>query len=322
MATSTSTPIEDKKKMKDAMSDSKENNWSGFALSLLSNFIITVVIGLAGSNFIYLTRMASEQMTKTSKNNSVLEFLLPTKPGAYFPNEKNRADTNAYVKNLDPNIFTNCGKENNCVKAEPCTNYKRLAKFNIGTLGGWPYNMKDPANPAPWGLWDQFKYWLADSIADSYIRDRTLLQKMLEVFTPEKGGSNMFANQPFQMFVVTPLVYLFTPLVMFFSFFSILFSLFATSPGWAICGTFFFLSTFFISYGVSFVQGFQYMCTLTLVPLLADFKMVKNIFKCNGKALVYFFLFLTCVSAFANFDTTIASTVLVAYLLVLLKGYW
>jgi hypothetical protein len=124
------------------------------------------------------------------------------------------------------------------------------------------------------------------------------------------------------MFVVTPLVYLLTPLVMLFTFFSSVFSLFATSPGWAICGTFFFLSTFFISYGISFVQGFQYMCTLTLVPLLADFKMVKNIFKCNGKALVYFFLFLTCISAFANFDTTIASTVLVAYLLVLLKGYW
>ena len=323
MAATTLTPIESKKKQNSASDLSKNNNWGGFGVSLLINLIITIVIGLAGSNFIYLTRSASESMGKTS---TVLEFLLPTKPGVYFPDKKVKDETNAYIKNLNGSLFTNCGRENTCDNAEPCTNYKRLAKFNIGTLGGWPYSMRDPKVPAPWGLWAQFKYWLADSTADSYIRGRDYLQKILGTFAPEKDGGNMFANQPFQMFVVTPLLYIITPLIYFFIFFSSLFSLFATSPGWAICGTFFFLSTFLISYGMSFVQAFQYMCTLTLVPLLADFKMVQTIFKCNGKALVHFFLICTCISAIINLEGIIAGTIVGVYglymLYKLIKTYW
>lgn len=325
MTTKTLSPIEEKQKLikKNSASDLSNNNWLGFGTSILGSLIITLFVGLSGSNFIYLTRSASESMGKTS---TVLEFLLPTKEGVYFPDKKVKEETNAYIKNLDSSIFTNCGKENTCDKAEPCTNYKRLAQFNIGTLGGWPYSMRDPKVPAPWGLWAQFKYWIADSVADSYIRNREYLQKVLSIFAPEKKGGNIFANQPFQMFVVTPLMYIITPLILFFIFFSSIFSLFATSPSWAIFGTLFFFLTFFISYGISFVQAFQYMCTLTLVPLLADFKMVKNIFKCNGKALVHFFLICTCISAIINLEDIIAWTIVGVYgaymLYNFVKTYW
>lgn len=326
MTTTTLNPIEEKKKQKKkntASGINADNNWSGFGLSLLGNLIITLVVGLAGSNFIYLTRSASENVSKTS---TVLEVLMPTKESVYFPDKKVKDETNAYIKNLNSDIFTNCGKENTCEKAEACTNYKRLAHFNIGTLGGWPYSMRDPKVPAPWGLWAQFKYWIADSTADSYIRGRSYLQKVLSVFAPERNGGNMFANESLQMFVMTPLLYIITPLIMLFILLSSVFSLFVTSPGWAIFGTLFFFFTFFVSYGISFVQAFQYICTLTLVPLLADFKMVKNIFKCNGKALVYFFMVLTCISAFANLDSIIAGTIVGVFglfmLYKLIKTYW
>ena len=326
MATTTLTPIQSKKiqNNKDTASAlSNNNSWSGFGISLLVNLIITVVVGLVGSNFIYLTRAASESI---GKSITLLEFLLPTKEWVYFTNKKVKDETDSYVKNINSSIFANCGKDNTCSGAEPCTNYKRLAKFNIGTLGGWPYSMRDPKFPAPWGLWSQFKYWIADSTADSYIRNRGYLQKVLSIFAPDKGGSNMFANEPFQMFVVTPLVYIITPLIMLFIFFSSIFSLFATSPGWAIFGILFFFSTFFISYGISAVQAFQFMCTLTLVPLLADFKMVKNIFKCNGYALVHFFLICTCISAIIHLEDIIAWTIVGVYglymLYKLVKMWW
>lgn len=326
MDATTLTPIEEKKKRKnkEAASDiSNNNNWGGFGLSLMLNLIITFAVGLAGSNFIYLTRSASENMGKTS---TVLEFLLPTKMGVYFPDKKVKDETNAYIKNLNSSIFTNCGKDNTCDNAESCTNYKRLAKFNIGTLGGWPYSMRDPKVPSPLNLWTQFKYWIADSIADSYIRNRDYLQKVLSVFAPEKQGGNVFASQPFQIFFVTPLVYLITPLIMLYILLSSVFSLFATSPGWAIFGTIFFFSTFLISYGISFVQMVQFIFTLTLVPLLADFKMVKNIFKCNGTSLVHFFLICTCISAFINLEDIIAGTIVGFYgvymLYKLIKKYW
>lgn len=326
MATTTLTPIQSKKiqNNKDTASAlSNNNSWSGFGLSLLVNLIITVVVGLVGSNFIYLTRAASESI---GKSITLLEFLLPTKEWVYFTNKKIKDETDSYVKNINSSIFANCGKDNTCSGAEPCTNYKRLAKFNIGTLGGWPYSMRDPKIPAPWGLWSQFKYWIADSTADSYIRNRGYLQKVLSIFAPDKGGSNMFANEPFQMFVVTPLVYIITPLIMLFIFFSSIFSLFATSPGWAIFGILFFFSTIFISYGISSVQAFQFMCTLTLVPLLADFKMVKNIFKCNGNALLHFFLICTCISAIIHLEDIIAWSIVGVYgvymLYKLIKMWW
>jgi hypothetical protein len=321
MAVTVSTPIEEKKKKlnKDAGSAMGTNNWAGFGLSLISNLILTLIIGLLGSNFIYLTRSASTMMNKTS---SVLEYLMPTKEGAYFPDENVREKYSDYLKTLTNKTFVqNCGKNNDCFKAEPCTNYQRLAKVNIGTLGGWPYSMKDPKVPDPSGLWQKFKYWVADSVAKSYIRDRSWMQKWLTFFAPEKEGGNMFANQSLQMYIIAPLMYLLVPLVMCIVFLSLLFSMIGTSPGWAICG-FFLCYTFFILYGVASIQMFQYMCTLLFVPLLADAKMVKNIFKCNGKSLMYFFLFLTCASAFANFDNTIAITVLVMYIIILITGYW
>jgi hypothetical protein len=186
--------------------------------------------------------------------------------------------------------------------------------------------MRDPKVPSPLNLWTQFKYWIADSIADSYIRNRDYLQKVLSVFAPEKQGGNVFASQPFQIFFVTPLMYLITPLIMLYILLSSVFSLFATSPGWAIFGTIFFFSTFLISYGISFVQMVQFIFTLTLVPLLADFKMVKNIFKCNGKSLVHFFLICTCISAFINLEDIIAGTIIGVYgmymLYTLIKMYW
>ena len=319
--TTKQTPIEEKLQEKKETATAKTNNWEGFGRSLLSNLVITLFIGLAGSNFIYLTRMANEPISKSNKNSSVLDLLLPTNPSMYFPTQKNQEETNNYIKTLDSSLFTNCGNNNTCASAEACTHYKRLAAFIIGTLGGWPYSMRDPKVPSPIGLWSQFKYWIADSTADSYINNRTILHKICATFAPEKSGENMLANQPFQMFVIAPIMYLIIPLVMFFLYFSSIFSLFRTSPLWAISGLFL-LYTFFISYGVSVVQFIQYIATLLLVPILADYKMVKNIFKCNGKALVYFFLFLTCTSAFANFDNTISITILVAYIAILVTGYW
>jgi len=330
MATSTLKPIDEKKKQKKNYGGSdinNNNNWSGFGISLLGNLVIAFVVGIAGSNFIYLTRMANVNMSKTIQHNkiTVLDYLVPTQKNVYFPDEKVRENVNEYLKNIDSSTLTNCGKDNSCAAAEACTNYKLLANLNIGTLGGWPYSMRDPKVPAPWGLWGQFKYWIADSVANAYIRNRSKFKNIMKLFAPSEKATNSFSS-PLQMFLITPLIYVLTPFVMLFIFFSCLYSLFATSPGWAIVGTLFFLTTFFINYGMCFVQAFQYLCTLTFVPLLADFKMVKNIFKCNGHSLVHFFLIFTCISAFMNLDPIIAGTITGTYgvyvIYTLFKLWW
>ena len=325
MAT-TLTPIEEKKQQNKntAMKKlSKNNNWSGFLLSLFAGVGITLVVGLSGANFIYLTRLANEPMYKNSDNENTLDWLMPTDKDAYFPEQKNKEKRDSNLKNLNSDIFTHCGKNNTCDSSELCTNYKRLANFNIGTLGGWPYSMRDPKVPSPIGPWSQFKYWIADSVADAYIRNRSLFKKFLILFAPAKGKDkgNKISNQPLQMLMAGVLVAC-MPLVMFFIFFSCLVSVFLTSPIWSIVCIFLFLITFVINYGMTFVQGLQYMGTLTIVPLVADPKMVKNIFMCNGKFLIYFFLFFACMSATTNLETPIYGAMWGVYgLLVLIEGY-
>lgn len=312
------TPIEVKKQEKEANSEIKTNNWKNFGLSLISNLIVTLLIGISGSNFIYLTNAASKKIA--GGKGTLLDILLPSDEGFYFPKEKFTEEKMEEIKDAMGDQ-SKCGDLDCKIPKEFCTNFPKLYKFNIGKPGGFPYDIKDTSSSMPAGVWQKFKNWFADGTANSYMRDRSWLKKTLTFFAPDPKSGNMFANNSFQMFIVTPLMYLIFPLLLFIIFGSTLFSLFNKGPLTAFLG-FFFLYTFFIIYGISCIKAFQYIATLLFVPLLADFKLVKKIFICNGKSLLYFFLFLTCTSAYSNFDNTTATTMLVLYILVLIKGYW
>ena len=98
------TSIEDKKyEKKNGTTQSKDNNWRDFTFFVLYGFIITLGVGVFGSNFIFLS---------TTDN---LEYFLPTNESSYFKPEQ-------------------LGGGYACMR--------KPSGFKGVKLGNWPYSMR------------------------------------------------------------------------------------------------------------------------------------------------------------------------------------
>ena len=307
MSTKEVTELEEKKKLQEEGVDKKnENDWAEFGISIVKNIVTTLIIGLLGANFIYLTTAERAQQN----GDTLLEYLFPTGDAHYLPTTTTTGGTR-------------CSKTfgNN-------TEIGLLNKIGVGTKNSWPYSMyKNIDNPTKDDKFNtysqQFKNWFAQSTADSYKMNRSLLQQWFKLFSLNKEGTeeNIFSNEYFQMFVVSPLMFLVFPLVIFFTYFASWFSMFKMGWGWTLIGAFLIYS-WLISFGVSFAQTVQFLFAFTLLPLFADIKRVKKIFGCNVKGLSIFFGLLICSSAFSYLDNTISITMFVVFLLMIIKSYW
>jgi hypothetical protein len=307
MASSILNEIDEKKKLKESEVKNTGNNWTSFGLSLISNIMMTLLIGLLGSNFIYMTTANTKTYAIDNLKLSILDMLLPTTEKQYFP--------------LDEKIYTGGSK---CSEtAEFNTNWKNLNNIGVGSRGSWPYSMYiDDSNLKQKNGYGQlFKNWFATSTADSYIRGRDLLKYWLNIFSPGKDDKNIFANDTFQIFLVAPFMFFMFIFLIIFMYFSSWFSLFKSGWGFTLIGLFLIYS-WFITFGITFVQSFQYLFTFMFIPLIADYKRVKKIFGCNVKSLSMFFGLLVCSSAFSYLDNTISITMFVVYLLMILKSFW
>ena len=297
------TIIDEKKKLKEEGVDKEnENDWAQFGISIAKNIVTTLIIGLLGANFIYLT---TAETSKNASGETLLEYLLPTKDKYYLP-----TSSTTTIKG-----GARCSKE-----ISHTTNLKLLNKIGIGRPTNWTYRMYKDSNTYT----QQFKNWFAESTADSYKTTRLLLQKWLNLFAlnyDDSEGENIFSNESFQMFIVSPLMFLVFPLVIFFTYFYSWFSMFKVDWRIALIGMFFIYS-WVIPFGVSFFQTFQYMFTFTVLPLFADYKRVRKIFGCNAKGLSIFFGLLMCSSAFSHLDNTISITMSIVFLLMIIKSYW
>ena len=310
MSTKEATALEEKKKLKEEGVDTQnENDWAQFGISIVKNIVTTLVIGLLGANFIYLTTAESAKQG----GSTLLEYMFPTDDANYAPIPVTTGGTR-------------CSKE-----IGHNTNFKLLNKIGVGTTNSWPYSMykniddndkKDKYNTYT----QQFKNWFAQSTADSYKTNRSLLQQWLKLFSLNKDSDkdteeNIFSNESFQMFIVSPLMFLVFPLTIFFTYFYSWFSMFKMGWGWTLIGMFL-IYAWVIPFGVSFIQTFQYMFAFMFLPLFADIKRVKKIFGCNVKGLSIFFGLLICSSAFSHLDDTISITMSIVFLLMIIKSYW
>jgi hypothetical protein len=293
------TPIEEKKKNMDEITEGeKKNKWLSFGISILNNLLIIFFIGIIGANFIYMTTAANKL---DNAGESLLEKLLPTNEANYFP---------------EKGVFS--GGASCSASKEHSTNWSNLNNIGIGKKGGWPYSMY---NNSGFSFTQSFKNWFAKSIADTYITNRGLLQKWLGLFTPDKDDKNIFSNETFQMFIIAPLTILLFPLIIFFIYFSSWFSDFKSGWGFTLVGMFLCYSWITTS-TVSIIQCMQYLLTFTVLPLIADYKRVKKIIGCNVKSLSLLFGLLVCSSGFSYLDNTISITMLVVYLFLVIKSFW
>lgn len=310
MSTKEATALEEKKKLKEEGVDKQnENDWAQFGISIVKNIVTTLIIGLLGANFIYLTTAESAKQG----GSTLLEYMFPTSDASYAPTPVTTGGTR-------------CSKE-----IGHNTNIRLLNKIGVGTTNSWPYSMyknidsNDKTNKYN-TYTQQFKNWFAQSTAESYKTNRSLLQQWFKLFSLNKDSDknedeNIFSNESFQMFIVSPLMFLVFPLTIFFTYFCSWFSMFKMGWGWTLIGMCLIYS-WIIPFGVSFVQTIQYIFAFMFLPLFADIKRVKKIFGCNVKGLSIFFGLLMCSSAFSHLDDTISITMSIVFLLMIIKSYW
>jgi hypothetical protein len=304
----TTTSI-DKKKIKKSHTKTSGNKWGAFATSVLGSFIFTLIVGVLGANFIFLS----------SINDNLKDVFFPIKE-FISPNKSNQNGQNGGSKKKkfmggDNNGPISTSEE--CNKKFSETNKSNLNSIGIGK--GWPYTMKNDTKVSIKGT---FTDWFANTIEGSYITNRGFLRSWLELFEPpkEKSESNIFSNETFKMFFITPLTLLFTPLVLIFGFVFTFISTFDFNKhlGWSLIGLFFGLSCS-ISAGVSFLQFMQYFLTFTLLPLYSNSADIKNILKCHANALSYLFGLFVCINAFSSLDSMTAIVMTVVYALMVIK---
>lgn len=281
MATLEPSQIEEKKQKKQFLVN-KDNNddndnirWKNFFIYVLISLIVSLLIGIIGSNFIFLTYLSPQNREEWIPTKSIDEefggFYKPTRGGNSAPS---------------------------CMKS------KSLSFNPPGIDSNWPYSMyKNEFIP---GFIQSFKNWIAKLTASSFIIHRSLLNQWLH-FT--KG-----LNDSLKMVLLAPLTLLFFPTVFIVGFFITIYTVFEANLLWGLAG-FFLLFMWPIVNTIASIQTVKYIILLTITPLYRNFNDIKRIFNCNLNTVYLLFGFFVCISSFLTLDitTSIIATVIYAF---------
>jgi len=297
------TPIEQKKNdNSDDSGTSTNNEWGSFGIAVVRNFIMTLVIGLLGANFIFYSTLPMKELST---------FFPGPGSGSYSPVPgpvQSGGEFSCPAKGRGPKM--------------PGMNLNAMRSLGIGTTGGWPYNLYE--NGVEENIsFGSFKNWFSETVEGSYSSNRSYLAKWISLFSPQ-GGKNMLSNNVFQILVVAPMTLLAggQGIVLIAGFLSTLFSAFtANSWGWqwALIGLFL-AYTWLTSFGVAIAQYMQFMATFLFLPAFSNMSSLKRILACNSPMLGWLFGAFVVASASTTLDSTVSMTMLVVYLVLALKA--
>ena len=302
--------IEQKKKEMSRDDSPKNSDWIAFAYATLYNLIITLVFGLIGANFIFLTAFAD-----------LNKFFTTERFPNYFPNAEyintkgqDGVKCSGPTKRGGGTGANETNKTNN--KNAPDFNYDLLEKVGIGKNGGWPYSMaKKPTETHH--LYQKFKNWFSFSVCDTFILNKEIFKKWLGFFNPKK---KYLSDQTFQMIVVAPLtLFLGMFLSMILGFGGYVYHSFESNWIFALIGLFFGYTMFF-SAMTSSVNFFKFLGAFLLVPLISNIEIIGDILKNNSNVLAMLFGALTLSSAFATLDYSISITMMIVYIILIIKN--
>ena len=284
------------------------NDWFAFIIDVIKAFVITLVVGLLGSNFIFLS--GTERV--------VLDNIMPTDPNEYFPNGFPEDDGG---DDADAGAGAGTGQAGGGYEA--CHAFRKYVPK--GSLIGYefPYNMV--AWPkSDWDFMQMFKNWIAKTTADTYITSRGLLKDWLDFFAPaaqSTSQTNVFANQTFLMLFVAPFNICFTFAVFFWGLFSSLFYAIQAGFLWTIAGMIAMYTWIFT--GIIGVSHFcQFLKVFVFLPAVTDWAVVKSVLSCNTTVLALLFGWLVCGAAFVSLDPTVAVIMSIVFCLMTLKSLW
>jgi len=311
MSTINTSPIEQKINENNRDNANDDNNWFGFIKGVLYYFILTLVWGVIGANFIFLT----------SSDKLFLEKILPTtvsKFTSYFPHLASQKGGHAKRGGGNGGEYYN---DEDCDKG---MNFSmgNLESLGIGNVNGWPYYFRTSEHNN-YIFFRDFLNWMIDTIYGSFAFNRKLLQNWLTLFSKKNG--NFLSNDIFQMIFVAPFTLMVAPLAGMVGFFVSFYSAFNTNANmgilWAILGLLFGY-TWMLSSSISVVQFVQYLLLFLMLPLITNLNKVKNILKCNIKLLSFVFGLFVCVAALESLNMTTSIVMFILFILMTIKSFW
>jgi hypothetical protein len=310
------SPIEMKKENISEEQKKKKSDWKNFGKSILYNLIYTILIGLIGSNFVYVLY-------------SNLDTWFPSDPNKLpYQNSQSLREKASRVFSNIKSLFKGGGDDTGDFEYNVCNNLKKNIQHNsekysklFKNLGfnevGFPYTFINNES----GIVNIFKNLFGESARYSYVSGRELLKIILRFFISfDTIGENLvfvFALPILSLLLLFQIPTIFGFLTSCISFILTYFKSMSTNYGWIITiivSLFTFLIIFSIgstwSGMIGITQIIQLFTTFLIMPLL-DFDKVRQIFFCKSHILSILFTVMMISSSLKYLEDIIAFVMII-----------
>ena len=288
----TSTTTTEPKKEEDTDNKRTDSNWGQFLKSLLVFLIYTLIIGVVGCGFIYLTEL----------NDTELDYVFPTQDDFY----------NASGIMTDYKVTPKCTDDvDNSKTNEIVTNV-------VGSVleDNFPYSLikKIPAGKTveDMGLIDRLTNWFAITVKASFKFNRTLMKDWLRIF--RDTGRSPLSNHAFQIYIGMPFTMLMSFSALFTGFGAAFIGAFKADTKATVWGMFL-MFTWGMSFLMSLVIFLRLIVTLLFLPMSQNWGEIAKIMTCNVKVLVILFGFFATGAAYESLDAVIAGVMGIVFLM-------
>jgi len=270
----------------------KPSTWVSFVKQLFVYFLLTIIVGLFGSSFIYLTTRGSD-----------LDNILPTDDQFYsakkYQTQKKGASNVVDCNETSTGTFSVF--ENNF-------------PYNLITIKGTPTKEQLKAL----SFIERLTNWFAKSVAGCFKSNRALLKGWLDNFAPE----GPLGNHVFQIYIAAPFTILAGGLISLATGFWAAFGAGVSADMKVTVWGGFLLYAWGLFGGLAGIIFLRLLGTICFYPMSQDWKEVSNIMACNVKPLVILFGFFVCGAAYDSLDPTIAGVMGVVYLMLVAYSVW
>jgi hypothetical protein len=276
------------------------NIWVNFSISILNSFILSLLIGVFGSCFIYLTTRGSEldDLLPSDSNHQFYMAKLSTKKKGPYTDincvEHSFGESSSKIEaNFPYNLIDSRFNEENLSKTKAEAAKKGGEKIPYGT------HMQD---------------WFGRMSLGCFTKNRDLLKTWFSVFDPDSP----LGNHAFQICIAFPFTMSISMISIITGFIFAVGSAFGTHSKLPIGGIF--LGYLWIlAIGFAILIFARLIITICLLPLMENWKEVGNIIACNIKTIAVVFGYFVCSAAYENLHSTTSGIMGIVYLL--LVGY-
>jgi hypothetical protein len=267
------------------------STWVAFVKSLFVFFLLTLMFGLFGSSFIYLTTRGSD-----------LDNIFPTDDQFYsakkYQTQKKGASNVVDCNETSTGTFSVF--ENNF-------------PYNLISIKGTPTKEQLKALT----FIERLVNWFAKTVAGCFKSNRALLKGWLDNFSPD----GPLGNHVFQIYIAAPFTILISLIALVTGFWSAFGAGVSADMKVTIWGGFL-LYSWGLFCGLGAVIFMRLIGTICFYPMSQNWKEVSNIMACNVKPLVILFGFFVCGAAYDTLDSTIAGVMGIVYLILVAYSVW